>query len=501
MGAGVGGAASGPSLRGRIALAVALTVSFYALALTVALALIAAPVILFASTGHANLFLTIGSIAAGLAVLRAIVPARDRFAAPGPGLGRDRHPRLRAVLEDLERDTGEPVPDDVYLALDVNASVSEASTGLLSGHRRVMTLGLPLMAALTPDELRAVVAHELGHYAGGDTRFSAWIWRTRVAVLRTVIELGGSDSFFRRTIVRAPFLLYAKLFERLTSAVSRQQELAADAMAARAAGAAAAGSALRRVSAADPAYRADWASDLSFLLEKGTRPPIANGFGQFLAEHQIVAQLDEVVAADLQTQEADPYASHPTLKQRLVALGIDPALGAPPLSPEDSSVTLLDDLPSLESELLRIQFGEAATSELQPVDWESASELHADEWDAIAERFGPILAGTTVGSAAEAASDAQRFRADFRRVLGEGARGHDDEAVDDLTRSTIGSLVARALRTNGFEVVAAPGAPLSCHRGDLVIRPYAELQEAVQAGDPEPWHRRSAEAGVENLAL
>lgn len=49
------------------------------------------------------------------------------------------------------------------------------------GSKRVMGLGLPLLNALTVSELRAVLAHEFGHFVGGDTSLGKWIHKTRSA--------------------------------------------------------------------------------------------------------------------------------------------------------------------------------------------------------------------------------------------------------------------------------------------------------------------------------
>lgn len=195
--------ASGPerglSLRSRAALAVALTVTFYLLAVIIALGLIVTPIALWASSGHGNLWVTVAMVGAGATILRAIVPERDRFEPPGPELSPEEQPRLRQLVDAVAAEVGEPPPDAVYLDLPVNASVLEHR------RRRIMLLGLPLLATVDADELRAVIAHEYGHYAGGDTRFAGWIWRTRVAILKTVAHLVESGSWFRRSIVRWPF--------------------------------------------------------------------------------------------------------------------------------------------------------------------------------------------------------------------------------------------------------------------------------------------------------
>ena len=52
-----------------------------------------------------------------------------------------------------------------------------------------MGIGLPLLQALTSSQFRAVIAHEFGHYAGGDLKLGGWIYKTRGAMGRTIKNL------------------------------------------------------------------------------------------------------------------------------------------------------------------------------------------------------------------------------------------------------------------------------------------------------------------------
>ena len=45
------------------------------------------------------------------------------------------------------------------------------------GSHRVMGVGLPLLQTLTQTELKAIVAHEFGHYASGGAKIGPWIQR------------------------------------------------------------------------------------------------------------------------------------------------------------------------------------------------------------------------------------------------------------------------------------------------------------------------------------
>jgi len=187
-------------------LALVLTVVFYLFALAMAGALLGLPVGRVA-TGHGFLiFWGIAMVVAGVSILVAIVPRRERFVPPGPRLTRADQPELLALVEDVAREVGHPVPDETYLEPDANAAVTEVGPPLLR-KRRVLILGLPLLDLLTVDQLRAVIAHEFGHYVGGDTRIGTWTYRTRRAILRTVSALRWDeedDGWFER-IIRAPF--------------------------------------------------------------------------------------------------------------------------------------------------------------------------------------------------------------------------------------------------------------------------------------------------------
>jgi Zn-dependent protease with chaperone function len=65
----------------------------------------------------------------------------------------------------------------------VNAWVMQRGGIMGFGSRRVMGLGLPLMRILTCAQFSAVLAHEFGHYHGGDTKIGPWIYKTRGGTL------------------------------------------------------------------------------------------------------------------------------------------------------------------------------------------------------------------------------------------------------------------------------------------------------------------------------
>jgi heat shock protein HtpX len=130
-----------PSLAGRFAAAIALTIGFYILALAIALALIGVPVYAWVSGGSFNIWLTIFGLFTGGSILVAIVPRRTPFTPPGPRIDPSGQPRLMAAVEQVAQATGQEPPAETYATLEVNAGVTEISNGFLRGRRRILIFG------------------------------------------------------------------------------------------------------------------------------------------------------------------------------------------------------------------------------------------------------------------------------------------------------------------------------------------------------------------------
>jgi len=86
------------------------------------------------------------------------------------------------------------MPREVYLIPSSNAWVASRGGIMGIGSRRVMAVGIPLLQTLTISPFSAVLAHEFGHYRGGDVKLGPWIYKTRLAILRTVLGLIDKTS-------------------------------------------------------------------------------------------------------------------------------------------------------------------------------------------------------------------------------------------------------------------------------------------------------------------
>ncbi|MFD7323879.1 M48 family metallopeptidase [Streptomyces sp. NPDC059875] len=305
-------------------------------------------------------------------------------------------PRLWRTVRELAAQVGTRAPDEIRLTGEVNAAVSEDSRllGLLGGRRRLY-LGLPLMAGLSDAQLRAVLAHEFGHFTHADTRLSGITARSRVQVERTVAHFaekaGGKVAkerarqekkaakriakgktaheidttgvgFTFRTMARV-YTAYGRFTLRATQADSRRQELAADRAAARIAGRDATASALREIAVVEAANGFFLDRYATLGAEFGLLPPHGEVIGG--VRHLLAAREEELddLRHDLPTHPASPYDSHPPMAERVALLEAlpDDGLGARPSHPSlsllgspERSLAAVEDV-ALTADALRMR--------------------------------------------------------------------------------------------------------------------------------------------------
>ncbi|MET9731692.1 M48 family metallopeptidase [Streptomyces sp. NPDC006458] len=100
-----------------------------------------------------------------LLIAWSLRPRLGRLPKDGIVLRRPDAPELFGLIDQVGQVVGTRGVDAVVVDADINASVNG-----LGPRRRMLTLGLPLWSALTPQQRIALLGHELGHFVGGDTR-------------------------------------------------------------------------------------------------------------------------------------------------------------------------------------------------------------------------------------------------------------------------------------------------------------------------------------------
>jgi Zn-dependent protease with chaperone function len=479
------------SLATRAAMALVLMVGFYVLAIGISVALLWIPYAEAVYVGRIHPKLALACVVGAGAVLWAIVPRPDRFEPPGPQLTRVTAPALFRLIDQVARSTAQAPPAEVYLLNDVNAWVSQRGGVMGLGGRRVMGVGLPLLAQLTPSELAAVIAHEFGHYVSGDVGLGPWIYKTRAAIVRAVAATED-------TWLAVPFRAYAHLFLKTTLAVSREQEFEADRTAARVAGPEAARSALVRVSALAPAYSAYLDTEVQPVLRAGFLPSLATGFTKYVRQPRIAAFMERAAAETAASAAGDDYGTHPPMADRIAALERLP--DATPLVAPAATEPAPDQFDRHGRALMRHLLGEERMGQLRPILWDEAGEaVYARRWREVAGQQANWLGDRTV-------SDLPADRAAFMK-LGDTLvdEGESDVSADERVARAVHVLTAGLASTllgAGWVLETGPGLPLDLVNDGERLEPaavVAGLAEGTLAGDD--WRTTCARLGIGDLPL
>jgi Zn-dependent protease with chaperone function len=118
-------------------------------------------------------------------------------------------PLLFSLVTRVAKAVGAPEPKRIALDCQANASASLGGTlGFLFGGDLVLTIGLPLAAGLSIQQLAGVIAHELGHFSqGAGMRLSYLVRSINAWLYRVVYERDNWDDALVNTGREAEHLL------------------------------------------------------------------------------------------------------------------------------------------------------------------------------------------------------------------------------------------------------------------------------------------------------
>lgn len=492
-------AESRPSLLGRALLALLLTIGFYGLALGIAFGLLYLIYLEFAVIGRVNIRLTIFAFIGAVIILWSILPRPDRFTPPGPRMTRKKFPALFHEIEKVSKLTGQEMPRDVYLVPDVNAFVAERGGFMGFGRRRVMGIGLPLFQLMTVDELKAVLAHEFGHYFGGDTALGPWIYKTREAIIRTTVNVAQANQW-----LYIPFEAYAKMFLRITNTISRQQEFTADRLAAKTVGASAAITGLQKVHKYGYAFNVFFQREYAPVIEAGYQPPMLEGFQEFLKSPKITEAVNNSYQEQLTKGTTDPYDTHPSLKERIAALEHLPA-GA--TVNDNIASSLLPIEADLETLILKqIIKEEEKFNSLKDITWENVVETaFAPQWGKNVEPFKRILSEITPEGLFDAAQNPSNLFAKLAatgKILPPNVKPEQvsQDVQLQITNNLIGTAFAAAMRQDNWKIKAGLGEDLVFVHKKSEISPYSLLPKlAAREFTRAQWVEYCKENGLSGL--
>ncbi|MFG3013477.1 M48 family metalloprotease [Streptomyces cinerochromogenes] len=464
--------------------ALVLLLGFYLLSLVLLAALIGLDVLVF-SWGHGPLTAKVGFVTVLLAipVVRGMLMLRTPKGEDAPGIPVTEadEPRLWTLVRDIAAAAGTRAPDRIVLTGEVNAAVSENPRllGLLPGPRRLY-LGVPLLTGLTEAQLRSVLAHEFGHFTGGDTRLSALVVRGRVQIARVIgqfhekaddkvaadrarqerasakrvakgkkakqVDTTGVGATYR-TMARI-YTAYGKFYLRASLSTARGQEFAADLTAARIAGRDATASALREIPVLSASHDFYLESYATLGLQARLMPPrgeFFGGFGRLLTAREL--ELADL-RSELPEEPAGPYDSHPPIAERVRRIEALPADGRTDeargaalslLSDPARTLAALEDA-ALADELLR--YPRAAGWE-ELLDASMAAGLSATQTPLHRALAGYTGQPATLPALLDVIDDGRLWRLAEKLPLSEEAAAAKGRAFREFVRPVL----SRSLRT------------------------------------------------------
>ncbi len=306
----------------RVALLACLGYAFLFFALGCLIAVLALiGVTVFFSKG--NLMLLKVAIAPAVAAAAILQALSVSFPKPqGVRLNRETSPTLFAMLDEVRAALKAPAFHEVLLTEDFNAAVVQVPRlGLFGWQRNYLLLGLPLMQALTPQQFRAVVAHEAGHLSGNHGRFGGWIYRVRQTWIQVLEEMHKSKQRRTAAWLRRFFDWYAPCFSAYSFVLARGNEYEADRCAAEVAGAPAASQALVTLALHGRFLQEQFWPEIYKQVEQKPQPPLVfkaltQAFQTQFAPEDAQTYFHQEIGTETGTQD-----THPSLSNRLQALG------------------------------------------------------------------------------------------------------------------------------------------------------------------------------------
>lgn len=355
------GGGAGAALRRVYAAVLWLTCAVYYLSLPLVVLLVAA-----GGYGVWLGFAAIGRIPIKLAVIVGIMVLVSLWAVlkglwvslvrrqgkdPGLRLAVQEHPRFGAALKQAAARVGTRPVDVVFVTPGTDAAVYEQG-GLarrLTGRtERCLILGVGLLDGMTQGQLKAVLAHEYGHFVNRDTAGGG----LALAVRRSLLQMGQALASGGAAAWYNPAWLFVtnfhKLFLRVSQGASRLQEVLADRWAALAYGGRNFAAGLAHVVARSVRFDKHADATLREVLDGGLG--LRNLYQYVPATPPAEAEVTTEVEAAMRS-DPSPYDSHPRPVDRIAWVGDVPSTHGADLDGAAPAWALFSDREALERRL------------------------------------------------------------------------------------------------------------------------------------------------------
>jgi len=245
-------------------------------------------------------------------------------------------PKLFELADEIRRATNGPHLHKILLSSDFNAGVVQRPRlGIFGWQENYLIVGLPLLKALSPMDVRAVLAHEFGHLSGSHGKFSGWIYRVRQTWEQVLTNM-KQHRRYGSGVFETFFEWYAPYFGAYSFVLARSQEFEADACSARFAGQQASARALIKLDLKDRVLNDDFWPSLFKRADAEPQPPhqLFDSMLRSLSEPIANEKLQPWFAKALLRRHAY-HDTHPALADRLEAMGFSSVLREGDITPFD----------------------------------------------------------------------------------------------------------------------------------------------------------------------
>jgi Zn-dependent protease with chaperone function len=219
-----------------------------------------------------------------------------------------------------------PLIHQVLLTDDFNANIIQLPRwGGIGGYRNYLLMGLPMLYALSPEQCRAILAHELGHLSHQHGRFAGWVYRRYHHKALLLSRLQSGRSTFIKDLAMRCLRWYVPSLEKAFFAIAQADEFRADRYAAHCTDGETVAEALVQLHVKAHYLTEQFWPTVFAQAAHHPDPPkqLFLSLGDMLQNPRDL----QAAAQGLQTilaQSTSPTETHPCLSDRLTALGISP---------------------------------------------------------------------------------------------------------------------------------------------------------------------------------
>lgn len=147
-----------------------------------------------------KMIISASSLLLTIFMLKSLLVVRRSGVPNGVEVSQEQEPRLYEFLHNLADEVGAPKPHRVFITPQVNAAVfyDLSIMNFIFPSRKNLIIGLGLVNVLNLGELKAVLAHEFGHFAQGSMKVGRWVYVAQQIISHMVATRSWLDTLVKK---------------------------------------------------------------------------------------------------------------------------------------------------------------------------------------------------------------------------------------------------------------------------------------------------------------